>query len=132
MLILLTGDSLLSDGISMVLLPPQLASSLLEPSSCISPLRAHTYDSDCISDTYNPVPGVMDGVPSSRNYIGGFASKLMAKDLNLAAASAKDIGFKCPLTSQAEKIFTELCNNGHEAKDFSGVFRYYYSGKDEQ
>lgn len=29
------------------------------------------------SDTYNPVPGVMDGVPSSRNYIGGFASKLM-------------------------------------------------------
>ncbi|OIS96832.1 PREDICTED: probable 3-hydroxyisobutyrate dehydrogenase, mitochondrial isoform X1 [Nicotiana attenuata] len=84
------------------------------------------------SDTYNPVPGVMDGVPSSRNYIGGFASKLMAKDLNLAAASAKEIGLKCPLTSQAEKIFTELCNNGHEAKDFSGVFRYYYSGKDEQ
>ncbi|KAF3657219.1 putative 3-hydroxyisobutyrate dehydrogenase, mitochondrial [Capsicum chinense] len=84
------------------------------------------------SDTYNPVPGIMDGVPSSRNYIGGFASKLMAKDLNLAAASAKDIGFKCPLTSQAEKIFTELCNNGHEAKDFSGVFRYYYSGKEEQ
>ncbi|TMW99324.1 hypothetical protein EJD97_002740 [Solanum chilense] len=84
------------------------------------------------SDAYNPVPGVMDGVPSSRNYTGGFASKLMAKDLNLAAASAKDIGFKCPLTSQAEKIFTELCNNGHEAKDFSGVFRYYYSGKDEQ
>ncbi|KAK4348116.1 hypothetical protein RND71_034455 [Anisodus tanguticus] len=84
------------------------------------------------SDTYNPVPGVMDGVPSSRNYIGGFASKLMAKDLNLAAASAKETGFWCPLTSQAEKIFTELCNNGHEAKDFSCVFRYYYSGKDEQ
>ncbi|KAJ8548928.1 hypothetical protein K7X08_030894 [Anisodus acutangulus] len=82
--------------------------------------------------THNPVPGVMDGVSSSRNYIGGFASKLMAKDLNLAAASAKEIGFRCPLTSQAEKIFTELCNNGHEAKDFSGAFRYYYSGKDEQ
>lgn len=29
------------------------------------------------SDTYNPVPGVMDGVPSSRNYDGGFATKLM-------------------------------------------------------
>jgi len=29
------------------------------------------------SDTYNPVPGVMDGVPSSRNYHGGFTSKLM-------------------------------------------------------
>jgi 3-hydroxyisobutyrate dehydrogenase len=29
------------------------------------------------SDTYNPVPGVMAGVPSSRNYDGGFSSKLM-------------------------------------------------------
>ncbi|THG04323.1 hypothetical protein TEA_014873 [Camellia sinensis var. sinensis] len=29
------------------------------------------------SDSYNPVPGVMEGVPSSRNYNGGFASKLM-------------------------------------------------------
>jgi 3-hydroxyisobutyrate dehydrogenase len=26
------------------------------------------------SDTYNPVPGVIDGVPSSRNYDGGFGS----------------------------------------------------------
>lgn len=29
------------------------------------------------SDSYNPVPGVMQGVPSSRNYEGGFTSKLM-------------------------------------------------------
>uniref|UniRef100_A0A5B7BF25 3-hydroxyisobutyrate dehydrogenase n=1 Tax=Davidia involucrata TaxID=16924 RepID=A0A5B7BF25_DAVIN len=83
------------------------------------------------SDTYNPVPGVMDGVPSSRNYEGGFASKLMAKDLNLAAASAKEVGLKCPLTSQAEDIFMELCKEGHGTKDFSCVFRHYYYGKDE-
>lgn len=83
------------------------------------------------SDTYNPVPGVMDGVPSSRNYDGGFASKLMAKDLNLAAASAKEMGHKCPFTSQAEEIYTRLCNEGHETKDFSCVFRHYYSGMDE-
>jgi hypothetical protein len=31
------------------------------------------------SDTYNPVPGVMEGVPSSRNYSGGFTSKLMVQ-----------------------------------------------------
>lgn len=35
----------------------------------------------CVSDTYNPVPGVMGGVPSSRNYDGGFASALMVCDL---------------------------------------------------
>lgn len=27
--------------------------------------------------------------------------------------------------------FVELCKEGHEAKDFSCVFRHYYSGKDE-
>ncbi|KAL1320624.1 probable 3-hydroxyisobutyrate dehydrogenase, mitochondrial isoform X3 [Arachis hypogaea] len=83
------------------------------------------------SDSYNPVPGVMEGVPSSRDYNGGFASKLMAKDLNLAAESAKQTGCKHPLTSQAQKIYTELCNEGHEGKDFSCVFRHYYTGMDE-
>ncbi|KAJ0791890.1 putative 3-hydroxyisobutyrate dehydrogenase [Helianthus annuus] len=83
------------------------------------------------SDTYNPVPGVMEGVPSSRNYDGGFASALMAKDLNLASASAKEIGLNCPLTSEATDIFTKLCDEGHGKKDFSCVFRHFYSGKDE-
>ena len=31
------------------------------------------------SDTYNPCPGVMPGVPSSNNYQGGFGTALMAK-----------------------------------------------------
>ncbi|KAL4587437.1 hypothetical protein LXL04_000308 [Taraxacum kok-saghyz] len=83
------------------------------------------------SDTYNPVPGVMDGVPSSRNYDGGFASTLMAKDLNLASESAKEIGLNCPLTSEAKDIFTKLCDQGHGTKDFSCVFRNFYNGKDE-
>ncbi|KAL2473859.1 putative 3-hydroxyisobutyrate dehydrogenase [Forsythia ovata] len=84
------------------------------------------------SDSYNPVPGVMDGVPASRNYDGGFSSKLMAKDLNLAAASAKEVSLTFPLTTLAEEIFTELNNAGYGTKDFSCVFRHYYSGKDEQ
>ncbi|KAI5671220.1 hypothetical protein M9H77_11584 [Catharanthus roseus] len=83
------------------------------------------------SDTYNPVPGVMAGVPASRNYDGGFASKLMAKDLNLAMTSANEVGLRCPLTSQAEKIFMELCDDGHETKDFSCVFQQYYHGSEE-
>lgn len=31
------------------------------------------------SDSYNPVPGVMEGVPSANNYQGGFGTTLMAK-----------------------------------------------------
>merc|ERR1712039_898772 len=37
------------------------------------------------SDTYNPCPGVMEGVPAARDYSGGFACDLMIKDLGLAA-----------------------------------------------
>lgn len=83
------------------------------------------------SDSYNPVPGVMKGVPSSRNYDGGFSSKLMAKDLKLAAESANEVGLNCPLASQAQNIYMEICNEGHEQKDFSCVFRHYYAGVDE-
>ncbi|MBA0648274.1 hypothetical protein Goklo_016026 [Gossypium klotzschianum] len=86
----------------------------------------------CDSDSYNPVPGVMQGVPSSRNYSGGFASKLMAKDLNLAAASAEEVGQRFPLTFLAQNIYTEICNDGHETEDFSCVFQHYYSGKGER
>jgi 3-hydroxyisobutyrate dehydrogenase len=83
------------------------------------------------SDAYNPVPGVMKGVPSSRDYNGGFASKLMAKDLNLAAASAEEVGHKSPLISKAQEIYKKMCEEGHETKDFSCVFRHFYNGKDE-
>ncbi|EPS70048.1 hypothetical protein M569_04714 [Genlisea aurea] len=83
------------------------------------------------SDTYNPVPGVMNGVPSSRNYEGGFASRLMVKDLRLAADAAAEVGATIPLTSLADKIFTSLCDEGHATKDFSAVFRHYFNGDDE-
>ncbi|XP_078166764.1 6-phosphogluconate dehydrogenase family protein isoform X2 [Carex rostrata] len=83
------------------------------------------------SDSYNPVPGVMQGVPSSRNYEGGFTSKLMAKDLGLATASVAEVGRNFPLTADAYNIYQKLCEDGHQLKDFSCVFRYCYDGKDE-
>lgn len=83
------------------------------------------------SDSYNPVPGIMEGVPSSRSYAGGFSSKLMAKDLMLAKASAEEIHQKCPLTSEALNIYMEMCSRGYESKDFSCVYRHFYSGDDD-
>ncbi|KAJ6801406.1 putative 3-hydroxyisobutyrate dehydrogenase, mitochondrial [Iris pallida] len=83
------------------------------------------------SDSYNPVPGVMAEVPSSRNYDGGFSSKLMAKDLQLATAAAQEVGCRCPFTSQALQVYTEMCEKGYDSKDFSSVFRHYYCGMDE-
>lgn len=43
-------------------------------------------------DTYNPVPGVMQGVPASRDYEGGFGCALMLKDLGLALEAAEQAG----------------------------------------
>lgn len=35
-------------------------------------------------NVYNPHPGIIEGVPSSNNYNGGFACELMSKDLSLS------------------------------------------------
>jgi len=37
-----------------------------------------------VIDTYNPRPGVLEGVPASRNYENGFGVSLVKKDLALA------------------------------------------------
>jgi 3-hydroxyisobutyrate dehydrogenase-like beta-hydroxyacid dehydrogenase len=56
----------------------------------------------------------------------------MAKDLDLAMASASGVGFKCPMGSEALEIYRKLCGDGCELKDFSCAFRHYYAGKDEE
>lgn len=35
------------------------------------------------SEVYNPVPGVMENVPSSNSYEGGFGTALMTKVINV-------------------------------------------------
>jgi 3-hydroxyisobutyrate dehydrogenase len=45
-------------------------------------------------DTYNPVPGVMEGVPSSRQYAGGFGTALMEKDVGDVVCYKVDIMYR--------------------------------------
>ena len=80
-------------------------------------------------DTYNPVPGVMQGVPSSNKYQGGFGSQLMLKDLGLAQDAATRTGTATPLGSQALHTYRIMCNSGYAPKDFSSVFQFL--SKDE-
>jgi 3-hydroxyisobutyrate dehydrogenase len=56
------------------------------------------------SDAYNPVPGVMANVPSSREYSGGFGSALMEKDLSLAMDAAQKVKARLPLGAQAHQV----------------------------
>lgn len=104
------------------------------------------------SDTYNPCPGVMEGVPSSNNYQGGFGTALMAKvlasssplissntctslhllslpsfslqDLGLAQAVANSTKTATPLGALSLQLYRLMCQSGYAGKDFSSVFKF--------
>lgn len=73
-------------------------------------------------NVYNPYPGVMEGVPASRDYQGGFLVDLMTKDLGLALQTARDTGSSVPLGALSESLFA-LHKNSNEAGqlDFSSI-----------
>lgn len=75
------------------------------------------------SDTYNPVPGVMEGVPSSNDYQGGFASDLMKKDLGLAIDAAHAAGSRLVLGEHTREFYEEITKAGIGGKDFSVAYK---------
>lgn len=76
------------------------------------------------SDTYNPVPGVMDNVPASDGYKGGFSIPLIAKDLGLAENAALSCGAPLPLGALTHQIYRAMILNGFQDKDFSAVYEF--------
>uniref|UniRef100_A0A914USS7 3-hydroxyisobutyrate dehydrogenase n=1 Tax=Plectus sambesii TaxID=2011161 RepID=A0A914USS7_9BILA len=77
------------------------------------------------SDTYNPVPGVIEGIPCNRQYAGGFGSSLMAKDLGLAQNAATSVKAATPLGSLAHQIYRLLAQSPEfQGKDFSVVYQF--------
>jgi len=76
------------------------------------------------SEVYNPVPGVVPGVPSSRDYEGGFGTDLIAKDLSLALKVAETIKAPVPLGANAHQIYSLLSHQGFGKKDFSFVYEF--------
>lgn len=77
-----------------------------------------------VSEIYNPVPGLMENVPASNDYVGGFQSQLMTKDLYLAQASANRVNAPTPLGSLAYQIYRIMLNNSYHGKDFSSVYKF--------
>ena len=56
-------------------------------------------------NVYNPYPGVMEGVPSSNGYQGGFLVDLMRKDLSLAMATAQGTDSAIPMGALAYNLY---------------------------
>lgn len=75
-------------------------------------------------EVYNPYPNVMANVPSSKGYTGGFMSKLMHKDLNLAKQTAQSTGVDIPMGSQATELYEEHIQS-HGDKDFSSILAIF-------
>jgi len=77
------------------------------------------------SDTYNPYPGVLENVPASRGYSGGFGADLMLKDLTLVTEAAKAAKVPVMMGALAQQIYQKHSVDGHGAKDFSSVILQY-------
>lgn len=95
-------------------LDPKLLASVLNSSSgrCWS------------SELYNPVPGVVEGVPAGRDYQGGFGTSLMLKDLGLAMSACQQTQTVCPLGTSSLNIYRLLVEHGLGSKDFSVVYKF--------
>lgn len=77
------------------------------------------------SSVNNPVKGVVDGAPASRDYEGGFGLSLMKKDLSLAILAAKEAKATLELGERAREVY-EAAEQREDCKgrDFSVVYRY--------
>lgn len=73
-------------------------------------------------ELYNPCPGVMENVPSSNDYQGGFMVDLMAKDLGLAMDTSVKSQSATPMGALARNLFSLHSQQGNGKKDFSSIF----------
>jgi 3-hydroxyisobutyrate dehydrogenase len=92
----------------------------LDP-SVLSEIMRKSSGGNWALEVYNPYPGVMDGVPASKNYEGGFLVDLMIKDLGLAMEAALVTGAATPMGSLARNLYITHRGNGFGRRDFSSI-----------
>ena len=83
-------------------------------------------------ELYNPIPGVMENVPASRAYSGGFGVDLMLKDLGLAAETALNAHAAIPLGELTRNLYAVHSNAGSGALDFSSIVNLIQSSKNQK
>ena len=110
--VLMTGTSeALQLAIASGLDPKVMSDIMLQSSGCNWTLQK-----------YNPCPDVMDNVPSSNQYQGGFMVKLMNKDLSLAMEAAQQVGASTPMAAAAQALYRMHQLKGNADRDFSSIF----------
>jgi len=77
------------------------------------------------SEINNPVKGVVEGSPASRDYSGGFGISLMKKDLGLAIQAANEAGARLELGDRAKEVYDAAEQQDNcKGRDFSVIYRY--------
>lgn len=76
-------------------------------------------------DKYNPCPGVMETVPSSNDYQGGFMVDLMVKDLGLSQEAALASNSSTPMGALARSLYVNHARQGNGRRDFSSIFEQF-------
>lgn len=88
----------------------------------LSDIMSKSSGRNWVLELYNPCPGVMDNVPASKGYAGGFGVDLMLKDLGLATENAGDLDASVPLGELSRKLYEAHSKAGNGQLDFSSIF----------
>ncbi|GAA0773071.1 3-hydroxyisobutyrate dehydrogenase [Castellaniella ginsengisoli] len=97
----------------------------LDPKT-LSDIIAKSSGRNWATELYNPWPGVMENVPSSKDYAGGFGVDLMLKDLGLAAEASMHARATTPLGELARNLYALHSTQGHGKLDFSSILKLYH------
>ncbi len=88
----------------------------------LSDIMAKSSGRNWALELYNPCPGVIEDVPSSTGYMGGFGVDLMLKNLGLAVENAENLDASIPLGKLAQQLYETHSKAGNGQLDFSSVF----------
>ncbi len=102
----------------------------LDP-AVLSDIMKSSSGGNWVLDKYNPVPGVMEKVPASNNYQGGFMVGLMAKDLGLALGTAANSKTAVPMSALAENLYRLHAQSSGFKQDFSSIYQLYTNNQDQ-
>jgi 3-hydroxyisobutyrate dehydrogenase len=91
----------------------------------LSEIMKQSSGGNWVLNGYNPWPGVMEGVPASRDYAGGFLVNLMTKDLGLAMENATANHSPIPMGALARNLYELHAGQGNGQLDFSSIQRFY-------
>ncbi len=103
-------------GVNNGLDPKALSEIMLKSSGCNWSL-----------EKYNPYPGVMEKVPASNDYQGGFLVDLMLKDLGIALETAHQSNSAVPMGSLAQSLYSVLKHRTEDSgkRDFSSILKLF-------